>query len=77
MRALTDNEMNQVGGGWFCWGKTSYRSCKTTTSYCAPKPTCEPKPVCEPKPACTPKPVCEPKPTCNPKPVCPPVEVPL
>jgi len=64
MRALTQNEMDKVSGGFFFW---SWSFCKPKTTY-----TCTPKPVCEPKPVSNPKPVCEPKPVCNPKPTCPP-----
>lgn len=54
MRALSQQEMDQVAGGWFSWSwfRWSYKS----YSYCQPKTTytCEPKPVCEPKPPCGP-----------------------
>lgn len=50
MRALSQQEMDQVAGGWFSWSwfRWSYKS----YSYCQPKTTytCEPKPVCTPKP---------------------------
>jgi hypothetical protein len=54
MRTLSQQEMDQVAGGWFSlsWFSWSYKS----YSYCQPKTTytCEPKPVCEPKPPCGP-----------------------
>ena len=61
MRALSQDEMKQVSGGWFSWG-WSKTSCKPKTTYtCKPKTTytCQPKPQCEPKPVCTPKPPVE------------------
>jgi hypothetical protein len=75
MRALTQEEMVQVAGGWFSWCRTSYWSYKSSysTSCYQPKTySCEPKTTY----TCEPKPVCEPKPSCEPKPVCPPVEIP-
>ena len=67
MRALSQDEMKQVSGGWFSWSFKSYSYCQPKTTY-----TCEPKTsyTCEPKPSCDPAPVC------NPKPVCPPVTLP-
>jgi hypothetical protein len=77
MRALTQDEMVQVAGGWFCWGWSSwsfkrYKLLQThdhlhrqpKTSY-----TCEPKPAdtCEPSPSCQPS-----HRSATPKPVCPP-----
>ncbi len=66
MRALSQDELNQVSGGWGRWGWSS-RNHKS--SYCQPKTTyaCAPKTHnCNPKPACEPAPVCEPKPVCPP-----------
>lgn len=55
MRVLSNEEMGNVGGGWFfLWSWCKPR----TRTYCEPKPVCEPAPVCEPKPTCEPKPSC-------------------
>ncbi|MEZ5705742.1 MAG: hypothetical protein R3E56_10950 [Burkholderiaceae bacterium] len=64
MRVLSDQEMQDVAGGFFF----NWFSC---FKWRAPKVTCDSKPTytqskCDPKPTCEPKPSCEPKPTCEP-----------
>jgi hypothetical protein len=71
MRDLTQDEMTQVAGGFFSWGRSSHKDCKPRTQSHKPR-----KPACAPKPVCQPKPVCEPKPVCKPMPVCPPGLIP-
>ncbi len=67
MRALSQDEMQQVSGGWSCWGWSSWSF--KSYSYCEPKTTY----TCEPKTTDS----CYTSTSCEPKPTCPVEEVPL
>lgn len=70
MRALSQDEMKQVSGGWFSWGWSSWSFKSYSYSYCKPKTTytCQPKTTdscyTQTKDSCYTNTSCEPKPTC-------------